>query len=92
MKRFKNILLYAPTETIPAPAIERAAALARSNNARLTLVDVLPEDPAGPWMTLPGQGDLEQMLVVARREELEELAAPLRDQGVAGCWARPPCT
>ena len=84
MKRFKNILLYAGGEVSPQPALDRGVALAQKNEARLTLVDVLPEEAAGPWMTLPGRADLERMLVVARREELEELAAPfhIADQEV----------
>ena len=82
MKRFKNILVYAGGEVSPTAAIERAGEIAKNNKSRLTLVDVLPEEPTGPWMTLPGRADLERMLVVARRDELEELAAPLREQGV----------
>lgn len=82
MKRFKNILLFAGGEVSPAPAIARGAALAKANAGRLTLIDVLPEDLGGPWMTLPGRPDFETMLAVARRDELEELAAPLRKQGI----------
>lgn len=82
MKRFKNILLYAGGDVSPQPAIERAAELATANGARLTLVDVLPEEPAGPWMAVPGRAELERVLITARREELEELAAPLRARGI----------
>lgn len=74
MKRFKKILLYVGGEVTPEPAMERAVALARTNGARLTLADVLPESP-GPWLTVPGQPDVESMLVATRRDELEEMAA-----------------
>ena len=78
MKRFKKILLYAGGEVGPEPAMERAVTLAQANGARLTLVDVLPESP-GPWLTVPGQPDVESMLVATRRDELEELTATVGD-------------
>lgn len=83
MKRFSNILIYVGGEVSSTPALERGAALAKANGARLTLIDVLPEESAGSWMTLPGRPDLERMLVVSRREELEQLAATLREQAIA---------
>ncbi|MGB5280492.1 MAG: universal stress protein, partial [Arenicellales bacterium] len=40
MKRFKNILFFADATDDVTPALKRAAQLAESNKARLTLVDV----------------------------------------------------
>lgn len=82
MKRFKNILLYAGGEVSPQPAIDRGVELAKSNNARLTLVDVLPEEFSGPGMARPVAAELDRRLIAARHDELEEMALPLRDLGV----------
>lgn len=43
MKRFKNILFVADREDGLAIALDRAAAVLRTNNARLTVMDVTPE-------------------------------------------------
>jgi nucleotide-binding universal stress UspA family protein len=43
MQRFKDILYFADGEFTPGPAFARALALARANQARLTLMDVTPE-------------------------------------------------
>ena len=41
MKRFKNILFFADGSDDVTPVLKRAAQLAESNKARLTLVDVI---------------------------------------------------
>jgi universal stress protein E len=43
MQQFKDILYFADGEFTPGPAFVRALALARQNQARLTLMDVTPE-------------------------------------------------
>jgi len=77
MIRFQNILCYVGKTITRTPAVARAADVARANDARLTLVDVLPENESGPWIVVPGQADLGELLAHQRRGELEELAAGL---------------
>lgn len=83
MQRFKNILCFVGGQVEPTPALEAAADLAEHNNARLTLVDVLPESTEGPWLTVPGQPELEMMVLTSRTQELEEMATPARSRGIS---------
>jgi universal stress protein E len=82
MRRFKNILCFVGGEVDPSPALEAAAELSEHNSARLTLVDVLSESTEGPWLTVPGQPELEKMVLTSRAQDLEEMAAPLRERGL----------
>jgi nucleotide-binding universal stress UspA family protein len=82
MKRFKKILLYAGGEVDPAPALERAAALAHANGGRLTIMDVLPEESTVTWMSAPEQSGLDRALAKVRSDELEILARSVRERGV----------
>ena len=45
MKRFKNILVYASTESGKFHALRRAEKLAKKTGARLKVVDVVPDEP-----------------------------------------------
>ena len=47
MKRFKNILCVVETAEACKPALERAAMLAETNQANLTVVDVVERVSAG---------------------------------------------
>ncbi|MEM9558106.1 MAG: universal stress protein [Acidobacteriota bacterium] len=78
MDNFKSILLYEGGDAAPGPALDRGTSLAKANDARLTLVDVLPDSP---WL-LPSRSDLEGRLIDARRDDLEELAASAREHGI----------
>ena len=82
MQRFNNIQCFVGGEVNPAPALDAAAELAEHNRARLTLVDVLPESTEGPWLTVPGQPELEKMVLTSRAQDLEEMATPLRERGL----------
>jgi len=82
MRRFKKILCYVGGEADPSPALEAATDLAKHNSARITLVDVLPPSTEGPWLTLPGTPELEKKVLSARLQDLEEIAAPLKESGV----------
>ena len=41
MDRFQNILLVLESPDIKGPAVERAVSLARTNNAKLTIANIL---------------------------------------------------
>jgi len=75
MKRFKNILYFADGAISTCPALQRAVDLARSNQARLTVIDVLPPaEPMEEVESLLGM-DLDMVLRERRQAQLEELVA-----------------
>ncbi|WP_125932167.1 universal stress protein [Thiosocius teredinicola] len=78
MHRFKNIVFFAAGETQPSPALRRAVALAESNDARLTIIDVLPsiETPAQVREHL--DVELDEVLRDRRQAALDQLAEPFR--------------
>lgn len=80
MKLFKNILYVLGSEGGADCGLARVAALARNNQARLTLFSALPPLPAG--LLLPGAMVTAEGLHTARQEalsrRLENLAAPWR--------------
>lgn len=82
MRRFKNILCYVGGQADPSAGLESAADLAERNDARVTLIDVLPESTESAWLTLPGKPELEELVVTSRLVELEEMAAELRERGL----------
>ncbi len=83
MHRFKNILYLADGPASQRHSLDRAVAVARANQGRLTVLDVTAEvsadwDPQrlyGPKLT--------EALVERRLSELEALTAPYEDAGVA---------
>ena len=80
MKRFKNILFVAGPEE-GAAALHRAAALARENQALLTVTSVVEALPGGvvaPGTDLTGEG-LQSALVAEAQRRLDRLVAPWRD-------------
>jgi nucleotide-binding universal stress UspA family protein len=82
MKRFKRILCYVGGPADPTPGLTQAVELAERNGARLTLIDVLPESTEGPWLTVPGKSELEEIVVTSRIQDLEDLATDPRARGV----------
>jgi nucleotide-binding universal stress UspA family protein len=77
MKRFKNILYVDETGVAAASSLARAASLARNNQARLTVIDVVREVSAGIGMPAGGpiSADLTAAVVAKRREALEASVA-----------------
>lgn len=75
MKRFRNILCVVERADACKPALERAVALAETNGARLTVVDVV-------------EGDPESAAIESRQSALKRLvdhygnASPHRNQSV----------
>lgn len=82
MKRFKKILCYVGGSADPSAGLNSAAELAERNSAELTLMDVLPESTEGPWLTLRGKPELEEMVVTSRVQDLAEMEADLRERGL----------
>jgi universal stress protein E len=84
MQRFKNILLFAGSESWKEETLERAVSLAKNNTAELTMTDVIEELPQEMRMLIASRhlADFQDITVTERRKELEDLIAPIRDQGV----------
>lgn len=84
MQRFKNILLFAGGVSRQEEALDRAGRLAGSNNAGLTVMDVIEELPPEMGMLVASARleDLRVAAVTARLEQLEDLIAPVREKGV----------
>lgn len=72
MKRFKNILLITNKNDINSPDIERAVSLARSNAAKLTLADIVPDLPLMYRQLKPSPG-VESVLSDLAEKRLSEL-------------------
>jgi len=84
MKRFRNILVCVNLETQEHPALERAAKLARTNEAALRIVGVQEELPAWVRTLLPSRvQDWETIVVQEAGGRLEGLAGSLRDSGIS---------
>lgn len=77
MQRFREILVVATPDPDMPQVIARAAELAERNRARLTLMDVVPGLGARRARIDHGDSsvDLQELLVDARRRELEALAS-----------------
>jgi nucleotide-binding universal stress UspA family protein len=82
MHRFKNILFVADGPAPQRKGLDRAVALARNNQARLTVLDVT-EEVSADWDPQRLYGPkLTQAMVERRLCELEALTAPYEDAGV----------
>ncbi len=75
MKRFKKILCVSPSTDSQAKAVRQALSLAKSNQARLTVVDVVPRGilSAHGLPGVPSANKLKSRLVAARRHELSSV-------------------
>ncbi len=83
MKRFRNIIYHADVAVSHAKSLDRAVALAQSNNAALTLVDVVPRADKALLATGKLGLDLDTLFRQHRQKELEALAAPHINRGVS---------
>jgi nucleotide-binding universal stress UspA family protein len=87
MKRFKNILLIFDEGVRGEAALTRAATLAKENQARLTVVEVIGEMPPDArrlisiWRPLLVE-DPQELVIRERREQLSQCLESIRRQGV----------
>jgi nucleotide-binding universal stress UspA family protein len=81
MNRFRNILAVATNDDGLPHLVERAAALARRNNAQLTLLGVVDSSRASRRVTLSDGSDfdVERYLLDTRREDLAQAASVADD-------------
>ena len=87
MKRFKNILLVCDRDSEHDELLSRAIALAKSNEARITLIDPVDSEPgelSAIFAALPGARgqEVEQELLNFHRARLAAIAASITAQGV----------
>ena len=84
MQRFKKILVVMDDAAPPSHVFERAIALARRNNARITVAGVMETLPRDMRMLVPAIG-LHDLLELAEQEQLarlEMLVEPARREGL----------
>lgn len=81
MNQFNNILYLSEAGDAQASSLERAVTMAENNQAKLTVIDVVPVLTAG--IGLPAGGPISEKLqtrmLTDHREELEALVAPYRE-------------
>ena len=82
MKRFKNILYFADNPDTQYETLKRAVALAKTNDARLTVMDVTAEAEEAKEIEKRFGIDLNAILREHRLEQLEALTAPYAAAGV----------
>lgn len=82
MKLFNNLLYVFEQSTAQDTAIARAVSLAQNNQARLTIIDVIPEQKAKIGMPPDGpvSNDLTAAMIAQRRQMLKSLIAPYTTQ------------
>ena len=82
MKRFKNILFVADREDGLGASLDRAAAVAQTNGARLTVMDVTPESGLADYVRRTYSLDLNAQLREQRLQALQTLVQPYADAGL----------
>lgn len=82
MKRFKNILYHADGAETASTSLNRAVALAQSNDAELTVMDVVAESDFASEVELRFGLNLKTLLHQRRLEELESLIEPYHKSGI----------
>ncbi|MGD1991399.1 MAG: universal stress protein [Chromatiales bacterium] len=81
MKRFKNILFFTDGNPGSTWALERAVKLATTNEARLTVMDVISDRETSPELEERLGTDLNIILRDRMQHQLEELIAGFREHG-----------
>lgn len=78
MQRFKDVLCVAAPDSFNGAALERAAALAKNNQACLTVVEVIDKIPPNNKLLdrFISPEDLQAKIVAEHRKGLEKLVAP----------------
>jgi nucleotide-binding universal stress UspA family protein len=84
MKRFKNILLVHGQGAGVNATMKRAVSLAKKNRAQLTVLEITEELPREIRMlsTVMSPQEIERRVIKERREHIERLIAPFREEGL----------
>lgn len=81
MQQFKSILVAVDTRFDEHPALQWAVRLAEHGRAKLKIVDVVPEFSWISRLAMPDSERTQQVLADDKRQNLEAIAGPLREQG-----------
>ena len=84
MKRFRDILLVADSKTEGERTLKRAVSLAKNNQARLTVVDIVKKMPGDMQRLFRSKhlADIQDIIIQDRLKQLKHLIAPIKDEGV----------
>jgi len=82
MKRFKNIVFLADRDKGLSASLDRAVDIAKTNGARLTVMDVTAEIGLADYIQRTYSVDLNAQLKERRLQFLERLTQPYTDRGV----------
>jgi len=82
MKLFKSILVAVDNRLEEHPALQWAVRIAMQNQARLKIVDFVPEFSWVARLAMPDSEQTKQVLADEKLRNLEALAEPLRQQGL----------
>ena len=82
MKRFKNIVFIADRDKGLTASLDRAVVIAKTNGARLTVMDVTAEIGLADYIQRTYSVDLNAQLKEQRLQFLETLTQPYTDRGV----------
>lgn len=84
MKRFSNILLVADSARADSVALKRAIELAKTNQAKLTVVDIVKQIPGTMQMAIVAMpyNELIEFAIAEKRVALDEVAAVGTTKGV----------
>ena len=82
MSSFSNILVHIDSRNEQHPALEYAAEVAKNNNAKLKMVDVIPEFGWASRFFLGGYERMLEDLTQSKARDLKKLAEPIEQQGV----------
>ncbi len=83
MKRFKNILFFADRHDGLTSTLNRVIALSKSNNAKLTIMDVTPDSGLADYINKTYDIDLNTQLRDQRLHMLKQLIEPLNEMSGA---------
>ncbi|MEO8271469.1 MAG: universal stress protein, partial [Aureliella sp.] len=82
MRHFRKLLVATDTRLEKHPIVDEAAVIADHNGASLTIVDVLPLFPWIVRVSLPNHQEILDLMIREKQEQLDKLAAPIRDRGI----------
>lgn len=84
MKRFKKILVVTAGTNKEQVTLKRAVALAKTNQATLTVVEAFEKSPRDmkTLVTSMDLEDIQDMIIKERLKELNRLISPIKDKGI----------
>lgn len=82
MQRFQKILVATDTRYDTHPVVDNAVEIAKYNGASLTIVDVVPDFSWLVRMSMKDHTHVRELIVAEKQQKLDELTAPIREQGI----------